>query len=402
MEAQRFAGRSTRAARQAQRSANQCGKPIVHGRNALNLRRDKRRIEKLERELDGGRQSRQKLEELENLQRSVAAIESKAPKAGTPPEKEARVTRNTPITCRTYGPDRELLWSRHGFLFCKQCRELDNEAPEHKMKLLKMDTLPQKYQCTAGHKSRAFPTALAPVKSVMKIRERKRREPAPDEDYKMSSMVDVKHDHVDEDLDADLDVKDQQEQQQKDEEMVARFIEQATRQRQQIDAIANNVSQMDDWIDSLEHDNCYKDIEIEALRSIISDLRDQNKNLEESLSSMDEEVAKLKLQVKKNNKVKANSKKASEKAVAAVEANLTWRDWMKQANKHLRNNDNDIEEDVSPRTQNARERGQKFQEVVLSQLCGSMAPDSGYSKMKMQKHIDLVVEGLWYLYDGQF
>jgi chromosome segregation ATPase len=270
------------------------------------------------------------------------------------------------------------------------------------MKLLKMDTLPQKYQCTASHKSRAFPTALAPVKSVMKKRERKRREPAPDEDYKMSSMVDVKHDHVDEDLDADLDVKDQQEQQQKDEEMVARFIEQATRQRQQIDAIANNVSQMDDWIDSLQHDNRYKDIEIEALRSIISDLRDQNKNLEESLSSMDEEVAKLKLQVKKNNKVKANSKKASEKAVAAVEATLTWRDRMKQADKHLRNNDNDIEEDVSPRTWNARERGQKFQEVVLSQLCGSMAPDSGYSKMKMQKRIDLVVEGLWYLYDGQF
>jgi hypothetical protein len=402
MEAQRFAGRSTRAARATQRSANQRGKPIVHGRKALNLRRDKRRIDKLERELDGGRQSRQKLEELDKLQRSVAAIESKAPKAGTPPEKEARVTRNTPITCRTYGPDRELLWSRHGFLFCKQCRELDNERPEHKMKLLKMDTLPQKYQCTAGHKSRAFPTALAPVKSVMKIRERKRREPAPDEDYKMSSMVDVKHDHVDEDLDADLDVKDQQEQQQKDEEMVARFIEQATRQRQQIDAIANNVSQMDDWIDTLQHDNRYKDIEIEALRSIISDLRDQNKNLEESLSSMDKEVAKLKLQVKKNNKVKANSKKASEKAVAAVEAALTWRDRMKQADKHLRNNDNDMEEDVSPRTRTARERGQKFQEVVLSQLCGSMAPDSGYSKMKMQKRIDLVVEGLWYLYDGQF
>jgi hypothetical protein len=66
MEAQRFAGRSTRAARASQRSANQRGKPIVHGRNALNLRRDKRRIEKLERELDGGRQSRQKLEELES------------------------------------------------------------------------------------------------------------------------------------------------------------------------------------------------------------------------------------------------------------------------------------------------------------------------------------------------
>jgi hypothetical protein len=63
MEAQRFAGRSTRAARASQRSANQRGKPIVHGRKALNLRRDKRRIEKLERELDGGRQSRQKLEE---------------------------------------------------------------------------------------------------------------------------------------------------------------------------------------------------------------------------------------------------------------------------------------------------------------------------------------------------
>jgi hypothetical protein len=218
-----------------------------------------------------------KVDALDHFKKEVDALEMAAPKAGTPPEKVARVTRNTPITCRTYGPDRELLWSRHRFLFCKPCRELDNERPEQKMKLLKMDTLPQKYQCTAGHKSRAFPTALAPVKSVMKKRERKRRELAPDEDYKMSSMVDVKHDHVDEDLDADLDVKDQQEQQQKDEEkMVARFIEQATRQRQQIDAIANNVSQMDDWIDSLEHDNHYKDIESEALRSIISDLRDQN------------------------------------------------------------------------------------------------------------------------------
>jgi hypothetical protein len=80
----------------------------------------------------------------------------------------------------------------------------------------------------------------------------------------MSSMVDVKHDHVDEDLDADLDVKEQQEQQQKDEEMVAKFIEQATRQREEIDAIAHNVSEMDGLIDSLEHDNHYKGIEIEA------------------------------------------------------------------------------------------------------------------------------------------
>ena len=133
------------------------------------------------------------------------------------------------------------------------------------------------------------------------------------------------------------------------------------------------------------------------------ELRDQNKNLEESLSSMDEEVAKLKLQVKKNNKVKENSKKASEKAVAAVDAALTWRDRMKQANKQLQNNDKDVEEDVSPRTLEKREQHQKFQEVVLSQLYGSMAPVGGYSKiMKMQKHIDLVVEGLWYLYDGQF
>jgi regulator of replication initiation timing len=105
--------------------------------------------------------------------------------------------------------------------------------------------------------------------------------------------------------------------------MVARFIEQATRQRHEIDAIANNVSQMDALIDSLGHDNHYKGIEIEALRSIISELRDQNKNPEESLSSMDEEVAKLKLQVKKNNKVKENSKRASEKAVTAVDAALT-------------------------------------------------------------------------------
>jgi hypothetical protein len=117
---------------------------------------------------------------------------------------------------------------------------------------------------------------------------------------------------------------------------------------------------------------------------------------------MDEEVAKLKLQVKKNYKVKENSKKASEKAVAAVDAALRWRDWMKQANKQLKNNDKDVEEHVSPRTLHDRERGQKFQEVVLSQLCGSMAPDHGYSKMKMQKHINLIVEGLWYLYDGQF
>jgi chromosome segregation ATPase len=106
------------------------------------------------------------------------------------------------------------------------------------------------------------------------------------------------------------------------------------------------------------------------------ELRDQNKNLEESLSSMDEEVAKLKLQVKKNYKVKENSKKASEKAVAAVDAALTWRDQMKQANKQLKNNDKDVEEHVSPRTLEKRERHQKFQEVVLSQLCGSMAPDA--------------------------
>jgi hypothetical protein len=68
----------------------------------------------------------------------------------------------------------ELLWSRHGFLFCNPCRRLDNAAPEHKTKLLKMDTLPQYYQCTAGHTSRAFPTALAPVKYVMKKRKERR------------------------------------------------------------------------------------------------------------------------------------------------------------------------------------------------------------------------------------
>jgi hypothetical protein len=232
-----------------------------------------------------------KVDALDKLKKEVDALETTAPKAGNPPEKEAR---DTPITCRTYGPDRELLWSRHGFLFCNPCRLLDNEAQEYRTKLLKMDTLPQKYQCTAGHKSRAFPTLLALVKSVMKKRERK-REQAADKGYEMSTMVYVKHDHVDEDLDADLDVKEQQEQQQKDEEMVARFMEQATRQRQEIDAIAINVSQIDELIDSLEHDNHYKGIEIKALRSIIVELRDQNKNLEESLSSMDEELAKLKL-----------------------------------------------------------------------------------------------------------
>jgi hypothetical protein len=373
------------------------------GRDSKDWKRDKRKIEKLEKELAGGRKSRQKLEELVKLQTSVAAIESKAAKAGTLPVKEARVTRNTPIICRTYGPDRELLWSRHGFLFCNHCRDLDNEALEHKTKLLKMDTLPQCYQCTAGHRSRAFPTELAPVKSVMKKRERKKREQASDKGYEMSSMVDVKHDHVDEDLDADLDVKEQQEQQQKDEAMmVAKFIEQATRQRQEFDAIAQNVSELDGLINSLEHNNHYKGIDIEALRSIIVELRDQNKNLEESLSSILEEVAELKLKVKKNYKVKKNSKKASEKAMAAVDAALTWRDQMKQADKQLKNNNKNDVEHVSPRTLETREWHWKFQEVVLSQHCGSMALDGGYSKMKMQKHIDLVVEGLWYLYDGQF
>jgi hypothetical protein len=61
-------------------------------------------------------------------------------------------------------------------------------------------------------------------------------------------------------------------QQQKDDAMVERFIEQATSQREEIDAIAQNVSEMDGWIDSLEHDNHYKGIEIEALRSIIVEL----------------------------------------------------------------------------------------------------------------------------------
>jgi hypothetical protein len=300
MEAQVFAGRASRKARLEVRNYNKCSKPIIGGRKERNLNRDKRKIGKLEAAIQSGRSTRVKVDALDKLKKEVDALETTAPKAGTPPEKVARVTRNTPITCRTYGPDRELLWSRHGFLFCNQCRLVDNEAPEYKTKLLQMDTLPQKYQCTAGHTSRAYPTALAPVKSVMKKRERKKREPAPDEDYQMSSMVDVQHDHVDEDLDADLDVKEQQEQQQKDEEMVARFIEQATRQRQEIDAIiANNVSQMDDLIDSLEHDNHYKGIKIEALRSIIAD-RDQNKNLEESLSSMDEEVAKLRCTVNRS------------------------------------------------------------------------------------------------------
>jgi DNA repair exonuclease SbcCD ATPase subunit len=271
---------------------------------------------------------------LDKLKKEVDALESIAPKAGTLPVKKARVTRNTPITCcRTYGPDRELLWSRYGFLICNHCRDLDSQRLEYKTQLLKMDTLLQCYQCTAGHISRAFPTALAPVKYVIKPKERKKREQPPDEGYEMSSMVDVKQDHVDEVLDADLDVKEQQQQQQKDEEMVEKFIEQVTRQREEIDAIAQNVSDIDGLMETLESDNAHKAIEIEALRSIIVELRDQNKNLEEDLSSMDEEVAKLKAQVKKNYRVKKNSKKASEAAMAAVDAVMTWRDWMKQANK---------------------------------------------------------------------
>jgi hypothetical protein len=173
MEAQVFAGRATRRARLEARNNNKRGKPILVGRKERNVSRDKRKIGKLEAVIQSGRATRVKVDALDKLKKEVDALEMAAVKAGTPPEKEARVTRNTPITCRTYGPDRELLWSRHGFLFCKHCRDLDNEAPEHKMKLLKMDTLPQKYQCTAGHTSRAFPTALAPVKSVMKKRERK-------------------------------------------------------------------------------------------------------------------------------------------------------------------------------------------------------------------------------------
>jgi hypothetical protein len=174
MEDQVFAGRASRKARLEARNDNKRGKPMIGGRKERNLHRDKRKIGKLEAAIQSGRSTRVKVDALDKLKKEVDALEMAAPKAGTPPEKEARVARNTPITCRTYGPDRELLWSRHGFLFCKPCRDLGNAAPEHKMKLLKMDTLPDYYQCTAGHKSRAFPTALALVKSVMKKRERKK------------------------------------------------------------------------------------------------------------------------------------------------------------------------------------------------------------------------------------
>jgi hypothetical protein len=55
MEAQRFAGRSSRAARLEARNANKRGKPILVGRKERNVRRDKRKIGKLEAVIQSGR-----------------------------------------------------------------------------------------------------------------------------------------------------------------------------------------------------------------------------------------------------------------------------------------------------------------------------------------------------------
>ena len=80
----------------------------------------------------------------------------------------------------------------------------------------------------------------------------------------------------------------------------------------------------------------------------------------------------LKAKVKRNYIVKKRSKEASEAAVAAVSAALTWRDQMKQADKQLINNDNDAVEHVSPNTLKKRERHRKFQELVLADQCLSL------------------------------
>jgi hypothetical protein len=107
MEAQVFAGKAARRARLEARNNNKRGKPILVGRKERNVSRDKRKIGKLEAVIQSGRATRVKVDALDKLKKEVDALETAAVKAGTPPEKEARVTRNTPITCRTYGPDRE-------------------------------------------------------------------------------------------------------------------------------------------------------------------------------------------------------------------------------------------------------------------------------------------------------
>jgi hypothetical protein len=101
--------KAARRARLEARNNNKCGKPILVGRKERNVSRDKRKIGKLEEVIQSGRATRVKVDALDKLKKEVDALETAAVKAGTPPEKEARVTRNTPITCRTYGPDRELL-----------------------------------------------------------------------------------------------------------------------------------------------------------------------------------------------------------------------------------------------------------------------------------------------------
>jgi hypothetical protein len=134
------------------------------------LKKNKRKIEKLEKSMEG-KPCRQKIEELESLKQSVKEIESMAPKAGTPPSKERRATCHTPITCRTFGPDRKQIWKDQLYYFCDACDQYDGLRPELKRKYEESGVIPKRYQCKANHTSKMHLTHIAEAKYVMKKRD---------------------------------------------------------------------------------------------------------------------------------------------------------------------------------------------------------------------------------------
>jgi hypothetical protein len=106
MEAQRAAGKASRASRLELGMIISMASLLLLEERKETMIADKRKIEKLEAVIQSGRSTRVKVDALDKLKKEVDALETTAPKAGSPPTEEKRVTRHTPITCRTYGPDR--------------------------------------------------------------------------------------------------------------------------------------------------------------------------------------------------------------------------------------------------------------------------------------------------------
>ena len=117
------------------------------------------------------------------------------------------------------------------------------------------------------------------------------------------------------------------------------------------------------------------------------------------MSKIKEDVKELQAKVRKNSVTKDKSSKATKAALDEVTTALLRRGAMKEREQRLTRTPVVT---VSLATCSKRQFQRQCKEHILTQLCGSMAPNPGYSRMKVQKKVDLIENALWYLYNGLF